>query len=112
MRILVVSLQKQGNGFEFKHELVKVEKETHSSFRVEPVAAVDGRTYVRKEEIENVIVESDGENIRATVWALNEVDSLPQDLLLYWKNKVKTATINHLKQQNEQIKQAYKELMR
>lgn len=110
VKILVVSLQKKADGLlHFDHSLVDIRKETESSFRVVPSQAVNGRTYVRKSEIERLQVEMDEDNIYATIWALNESDDLEPDILRYWKRELKYELLRYLKQQNQLIKDTYRE---
>lgn len=112
MKILVVSLQKFGDhSMECRHTLIDITRETRTSYCVIPSAALEGRKYIRKEDIEQIVVETDGKDISARVWALNEVEDVSKDLLRYWKREVKNETMRFLKSQNQHIKQAYQEVI-
>ncbi len=112
MKLLVVSLQKIGNErMAFSHALVEITKETRTSYCVVPHASVGGRKYIRQSDIDKVVIETDGENIKAKVMALNEVEDLSHDLLRYWKSEVRDEMLRYLKKHNKRIKQAYQEVI-
>lgn len=113
MQLLVVSLQKSGTSeIELRHALVNVINETRTAYKVERHPACDGRTYVRKSEIEKVIVVSEGVSVSATIYALSESKTLSPEVFHYWKKRAKDGLLEFLEHQHRRLKVIHDEVLK
>lgn len=110
MNVLALKLVRESGQLKFKYTLVDVIKETECSFRVVPHQATEGKTFLKKDEVDKVNVVIKNGSVSAFVWAINDSDTLHPEFLRYWKQRICEESIEALRSVSDRIKSEYNEI--